>query len=105
MQLCDKLFTFHNVSFYSFIIVFMVFFIVDMYLEFVHHFSTLFTLFRGYNLQKVFTFDFLHANVFFNRCFCFFLKFHVYVFLAQNLIFTNWWIGLVRPDQPEGGAK
>jgi hypothetical protein len=76
-----------------------------LYFEFVHDFSTLFTLFRGYNLQNVFTFNFLHVNVFFQRCSCFFLKFHVYVFLAQNLIFTNWRIGSVRPDQPEGGAK
>ena len=76
-----------------------------LYLEFVHDFSTLYTLFRSYNLQKLFNFNFLHVNVIFNRCFWFFLKFHAYVYIAQNLIFTNWRIGSVRPDQPEGGPK
>ena len=40
-----------------------------LYLEFVHDFSTLYTVFGSYILQKVFTFNFLQVNVFFNRCF------------------------------------
>ena len=40
-----------------------------LYLEFVHDFSTLYTMLISYILKKVFTFNFLQVNVFFNRCF------------------------------------